>query len=102
MSNGHPRNINPNTGVSIGIVVLLLAGFFWVIKGQYDASLQKAELVGDIKELKGRMTVYESLKNSWTSTDMLKWAVHLQQLNKDPKKLNLEGLIVPEPEVGTK
>lgn len=100
----HPSkvSINANTGISIGIVVVLLTGFVWVIRGQNDTknelSMQafttKTELSGKIDKLETRMNNMESSKNSWNSTDMFKWAVHLQQANPQIK--------VPEPDVNTK
>lgn len=110
---GRPGNINVNTGVSIGIVIVLVGGFAVLIKGQNDnrqatadmkselsmqALATKAELSADIKDLKNRMTNLESSKNNWSAVDMFKWSVHLQQLNSDPKRLETQGLKVPEPE----
>jgi hypothetical protein len=101
--NGHLKwNINANTGISISIVVVLLGGFAWVIRGQNETknelSMQalatKTELQSDIKDLKRRMDNYDSSKNGWNATAMFKWAVHLQQANPQIK--------VPEPEVDTK
>ena len=109
--NGHLKvqHLNTNTYVSMGMIVLLLGGFAFVMRsvneGKTDirdmkseillqALTTKNELSADIKDLKNRMTAMESTKNSWTSTDMFKWAVHLQQSNPQIK--------VPEPEVNTK
>jgi hypothetical protein len=104
-----PRNINTSTGISIGIVVIVLGGFAWVIKGQNDtkdatrdmknelmiqAMATKNEMMGRMDKMESRMAAYEATKNSWTSTDMFRWAVHLQQANPQIK--------VPEPEVNTK
>ena len=36
-----------------------------------------------------------------TATQFYKWAIHLQQSNSDPKKLQSEGLKVPEPEINS-
>ena len=113
----HKLNITPQTGISITTMVMILAASVWIITGQSaqkselrdmknDLSMQaletKNQLTSDIKELKSRMTTLETNKNSWSSTAMFRWAVHLQQLNKDPKKLQLDGLVVPEPEVDGK
>lgn len=102
--------LNTNTGLSIGIVVVLFGGFAFVLKGQNDTrnelSMQAVQsnnsLINKIEKLDARMTSLESTKNSWTQADMFRWAVHLQQSNSDPKKLQTEGLKVPEPETGNK
>ena len=102
-------HINQNTYISVGLLIVLLGGFAWVIKGQSDnrsdnilmkselimqAAASKNELSSKIDKLETRMLNVESAKNTWTSTDMFKWAVHLQQSNPQIK--------VPEPEVSTK
>lgn len=94
--------LNTNTGLSIGIVVTLFGGFAFVLKGQNDTrndlSMQAVQsnnaLVNKIDKLEARMTNLESTRNSWTSTDMFRWAVHLQQANPQIK--------VPEPETESK
>ncbi len=107
-------HLNTNTYVSFGLMVVLIGGFGWVIKGQSDSKAEtlatrnelllqaqttKSELSGQIGALQNRLGNLESAKNSWTAVDMFKWAVHLQQSNSDGKKLQTEGLKVPEPEV---
>jgi hypothetical protein len=101
--------INTNTGVSIGIIIICLAGFGAMVKGMSDSSKEatamktelsqqatatKNDLSNKIDKLETRILNLESAKNTWTSTDMFKWAVHLQQANPQIK--------VPEPEVSTK
>lgn len=101
--------INAQTGVSIGIVVIMFGALAWIIGGQsgnakaisdmknemaIQAMTTKNELVGKIDKLETRMTAFEQSKNSWTATDMFKWAVHLQQSNPQIK--------VPEPETTDK
>lgn len=94
--------LNTNTGLSIGIVVVLFGGFAFVLKGQNDTrnelSMQAVQsnnaLINKIEKLEGRMTTLESTRNGWTSVDMFRWAVHLQQANPQIK--------VPEPETETK
>ncbi len=81
-------SINANTGVSIGLVVIVVAGFLAVMKGQTDT---KNELSNQLDKLNMRVSSLESAKNSWSAVDMFKWAVHLQQSNPQIK--------VPEPEV---
>lgn len=109
--------LNTNTGISIGIMIVVISAATWIIAGQYQTQTSLAsmenklsmqavntnnELNKKIDKLDARMTNLESNKTTWSSTDMFRWAVHLQQLNKDPKKLQTEGLIVPEPDVATK
>ena len=92
------QHLSVNTYVSVGLLVILLGGFGWVIKGQNDnatnVTIAKMELSNQVEKLSVRMTSMEASKNSWTSTQMFQWAVHLQQANPQIK--------VPEPEVNTK
>lgn len=106
----HQRfQINTSTGVSVGIIVLLLAGFGTLFKVANDTKSEavaaktelamtalttKNELTNAMNALSNRMTSLEASRTSWTSTDMFKWAVHLQQANPQIK--------VPEPEVPSK
>ncbi len=107
--------LNTNTGVSIGIIVLMFAGFWGVMAGinsmkrdiditqsqigaaRTEVSGQVAalrmELNGRIDKVEARAITLEAKSNSWNSTAMFKWAVHLQQANPQIK--------VPEPEVDT-
>ena len=99
--NGQPQNghrvqhLNVNTYVSVGLLVILLGGFGWIIKGQNDTQNQiqvaKNESVMMFEKFDMRLKSMESAKNSWSAVDMFKWAVHLQQQNPQIK--------VPEPEV---
>ena len=110
-TNGHQQRfqITTSTGVSVGIIVLLLAGFGTLFKVANDTKSEaiaakselsmtalqtKNELTNSMNALSARMTSLESSRTSWTSTDMFKWAVHLQQANPQIK--------VPEPEVTSK
>ena len=110
----HPHTrfqINTNTGVSVGIIVLLFAGFFTIMRvldsmskditsGQTSLAAVRSELLAKIDKNEAKITALESSKSSVTTTEFFRWAVHLQQSNSDPKKLQIEGLKVPEPEVG--
>jgi amino acid permease len=97
--------INTNTGVSLGIIVLGFAGFFAImnvlnsmkseiVAARTDNSTLKLELTGKIDKIDARLIVLEANKTSVTATEFFKWAVHLQQANPQIK--------VPEPEVNTK
>jgi hypothetical protein len=88
MSFEPPKQININTGVSIGIAVLMGAGFWKVID---TVTIAKGEITARLDKVETRVSTVESSRNSWTSTDMFKWAVHLQQNN--------PSLKVPEPEI---
>ncbi len=92
------QHLNVNTYVSVGLLLILLTGFGWLIKGQSDGKqeivISKLELTAQIKDLGSRVNNLETTKNSWTSTDMFQWAVHLQQSNPNLK--------VPEPQINTK
>jgi len=101
----HPQTrfqINTNTGVSVGIIVLLFAGFFTIMRvldsmskditsGQTSLAAVKAELISRIDKNEARITAMEGSKNSVTGVEFYKWAIHLQQSNPSIK--------VPEPEV---
>jgi len=96
--NGQPtkvQHLNANTYVSVGLLVVLLGGFGWIIKGQSDTQSQiqtaKNETGLMFEKFDMRLKSIENNKNSWSAVDMFKWAVHLQQSNPQIK--------VPEPEV---
>lgn len=103
------QHIGTQTYVSVGLIILILSGFGLVLKGINDNKVEtvttknelsttalntKNELSNQIGALNARITNMETSRNSWTSTDMFKWAVHLQQANPQIK--------VPEPEVNNK
>lgn len=92
-----PGTVNTNTYVSIGLVVVVLGGFFAVLNSVYSV---KGEIAARLDKVEWRMGTYEkiSTKETWNDVDMFKWAVRLQRENADPKKLSAEGLKVPEPE----
>ena len=68
------QHLNVNTYVSVGLLLVLLTGFGWLIKGQNDGKqeivISKLELTAQIKDLGSRVNSLETNKNSWTSTDM--------------------------------
>jgi hypothetical protein len=64
------------------------AGFWKVID---TVTIAKGEITARLDKVETRVSTVESSRNSWTSTDMFKWAVHLQQNN--------PSLKVPEPEI---
>jgi hypothetical protein len=89
------QHLNANTYVSVGLLLVLLTGFGWIIKGQGDTQNQiltaKNESTMMFDKFDTRLKSIEAAKNSWSAVDMFKWAVHLQQANPQIK--------VPEPEV---
>ena len=101
----HPQTrfqINTNTGVSVGIIVLLFAGFFTIMRvldsmskditsGQTSLAAVKAELISRIDKNEARIIAMEANKNAVSGVEFYKWAIHLQQSNPQIK--------VPEPEV---
>ena len=97
--NGHaPKLINVNTGVSLGLIVICLAGIWAILSAisstKTEVGAARTELNGRFDQMEQRVKQLENNKNSWTGVDMFKWAVHLQQQNPQIK--------VPEPEVSTK
>lgn len=105
--------LNTNTGVSIGIIVLLFGGFSAVMLGingmktdigatRVEIAAVKMEVNAKIDKVDTKVIALEAGKNSVTPTEFLRWAIHLQQSNADVKKLQAEGLKVPEPEVNSK
>jgi hypothetical protein len=112
-----PKQLNTNTGISVGLFVVLIAGILWIVNalggirqdntsGRNEAQAQfnnfKMEVTQRFDSLSLKVAALESNKDAVTSTEFFRWAVHLQQLNQDPRKLQTEGLKVPEPEVATK
>lgn len=97
------RLITPQTGISIGMMVILITGIWAILNSinsaKSDASNARQELNVRLDKLEARISIIESQKNSWTAVQMFQWAVHLQQLNSDGKKLTTDGLKVPEPEI---
>ena len=101
--NGHSKiSITTSTGISIGIVIVMAAA---IVSGVMAFSSLRNDLTATNTEMKNlnekvdiRLKAIESNKNNWSYLEMYKWAVKLQQTNKDPKKLQTDGLLVPEPE----
>lgn len=107
-----PGGINTNTYVSIGLVIAILgvgykldASFKTTVneakdsiieKAQYSINMAKSELANRQDKIESRMKTLEDNSNSWTYSDMFKWAVHLQRendgTNGHPK------VVIPEPE----
>jgi flagellar basal body-associated protein FliL len=99
----HPKlNITASTGVSIGIMVVVIAALFTVMNGintigskiEQVSSKQetnKMEFLTEIDKIKTDVAAIHANKTSVTGTQFFKWAVHLQQANPQIK--------VPEPEV---
>lgn len=89
------QHLNVNTYVSVGLLVVLLTGFGWLIKGQSETQSQIQMAKNDsqimFEKIDMRLKNVENSKNTWSAVDMFKWAVHLQQSNPSIK--------VPEPEV---
>ena len=88
------RVINVNTGISIGLLGVIIVAA-WTILGvmngiRSDLGATRLELNARFDKIELRVNNLELTKNSWTATDMFKWAVHLQQAN--------QNLKVPEPE----
>ncbi len=102
--NGQPNgrvHITQGSYVSLGVVVLLVLSTLWIKSGISEnlstAVATKNDLSNQLEKLDTRLKTLENQKNSWSAVDMLQWSIHLQQLNKDPKVLQVEGLKVPEP-----
>ena len=70
-----------------------------IVLARTETASLKMELNSKIDKTDAKVSAMETNKNSLTTTDFFKWAVHLQQANSDGKKLQNEGLKVPEPEV---
>ncbi len=96
-------HVDQRTYVSIGMTVIFIIGVLWIKSGLSEnnnaTQSLEAKMTGQFDKFDMRLKTIENQKNSWSAVDMLKWAIHLQQLNKDPKVLQVEGLKVPEPDV---
>lgn len=110
--NGQPTNghhpqtrfqINTNTGVSVGIIVLGFAAFFTIMNvlsslkaeivlARTETANLKMELNAKIEKTDSNVSAIQGNKTSVTGVEFFRWAVHLQQSNPQIK--------VPEPEVG--
>ncbi len=108
----HRLNITTQTGVSIGAIVIFIAGVVWIMNGigslrsdiillktditltQTQNATSKAELLTKIEGVQTKVTTMEASKNGVTAIQFFQWAVHLQQSNPQLK--------VPEPEVNAK
>lgn len=97
--------IGSNTYFSIGIIMAVCGGIWAILSAingaKSDIGSARAEIIEARREVNAhfdklelRVQTLESARNTWTATDMFKWAVHLQQANPQLK--------VPEPEVSTK
>ena len=101
--NGHSKiSITTSTGISIGIVIVMAAAIISAVMAfsrfQSDLGATNTALMNMNEKMDLRVKALESDKNHWSYLEMYKWAVKLQQTNKDPKKLQTDGLLVPEPE----
>jgi hypothetical protein len=88
-SSKKPVTFNVNSGISIGLA-LLIVGATWTLKDSNNALGTRLSAL----ELKQSLTK-EPPKESWSETDMIRWAVHLQQANKA-----IPNFRVPEPQHG--
>ena len=90
--------INTNTYVSVGLIMLICGGIYAILGAinstKSDVNATREDLNRRFDKVELRVASLESSRNTWTATDMFKWAVHLQQANPQIK--------VPEPEVNTK
>ena len=95
-------NITPSTGVSIGVMVIVVAALFTVMNGinsirseigavRSTQESNKMEFMAEVDKIKTQVATIQANKTAVTSTQFFKWAVHLQQANPQIK--------VPEPEV---
>src|SRR6267154_3474424 len=92
-TNGHHQppqrfQINTNTGVSVGIIVLGFAGFFTIMNvlnamkaeivlARTETASLKMELNSKIDKTDSKVSSIESNKSGVTTTDFFRWAVHL-------------------------
>ncbi len=108
----HRLTITTQTGVSIGAIVVFIAGVVWIMNGigslrsdiiilkteitstQTQNATTKAELLAKIETVQTKVASMENSKTSVTAIQFFQWAVHLQQSN--------PSLKVPEPEVSSK
>jgi len=111
-SESHKFTITTQTGISIGAIVVFIAGVVWIMNGissiktdivlldtkitstQTQNATTKAELLAKIETIQGKVTTMETSKAGVTAIQFFQWAVHLQQSN--------PSLKVPEPEVNNK
>jgi len=126
MNETHERrlNINTNTGIGISIVIAVVLATIAIMNGiggiksdinatqaknesnKSDLSAQiaslKAEFTGRADKMEMKINALEANKSSVTALEFLQWTIHLQQLNNDPKQLQIQGLKVPEAKVDAK
>ncbi len=115
--NDQGYTINTSTGISIGIflsLIIIIVGGVLAFSGiKSSMGENKSELLTQMgamrsefndraNKMENKITNLETNKNSLTASEFLLWAIHLQQSNSDPKKLQTEGLKVPEPQISTK
>lgn len=91
-------SVNTNTYISVGMMAVLIAGFWTVMNAVYGA---KSDLIArsdryemKVDALTARVDKFEANKETWSFQDMFKWAVHLQRDNPTLK--------IPEPEAGSR
>src|SRR5438874_1111750 len=94
------NHVNVNTIVVPLTVVVSIAVGTWVLSNGIsskfgDVNNAQKDLGFKIEKLESRVKTMEDLKvtDRWTSTEMFKWAVHLQKANPQIK--------VPEPDHGS-
>lgn len=94
--------LNPNSYLSIGLVIMLLGGILWIKDGQAEMRLgmisvrneigqTNAGLKADIADLRRELALKTS--DRLTGNDFFRWAVQLQKVNGEAGI----KLIVPEP-----
>lgn len=76
--------LNANSYVSIGLLITIIAAT-WVI----SSSVNKATELN--RQFEVRLATMEKNRETWTDSDMFRWAVHLQKENPTLK--------IPEPEM---
>lgn len=95
--------INTNTYVSVGLIMLIVGGIWAILSAissiKTDIQSARVESNARFDKVENRVSAIETSKNTVTATEFYKWAIHLQQSNSDPKKLQTDGLKVPEPEI---
>lgn len=104
--NGKKGIINVNTGISVGVVGILIVGIWTILnaitsaKNESNSAIasMRQELNGRFDKVELRVSTLESQKNNWSAVQMFQWSVHLKELN-SKESLTKDGLRVPEPEI---
>lgn len=95
--------VSTNTYMSVGLAALIGGGIWSILTAISGTKTEikdaRLEILQRVDKVESRVSNLESTRNIWTTTAMYKWAIHLQQANSDPKKLQTDGLKVPEPEI---